>query len=397
VRLPAALRPTRPPAQRRRHDGRHCRRLGALVVLALAAFIGGCAPAARPATPSSPTSPTAIQAASAPTAAATTPASSAAGLRKLRLGLSTTPAPALPESVLWLAKDLGFYEREGLDVELVEVEATPSVLTAMQTGGVDVGDVNAQDVIQLTSRKSMDLRAISSPASSNFFLIAARDTVSSLADLDKKPFGIARVGSLDHVLTAKVLEARGRDPAGPSFVAIGAPAVRAQALVAGRIDATTLSIATWATIAHEPGVKVLVNEHDYFAAAPLINKVDAVTSTVAKTKADELRRFTAAIMKSSRMFASDKNAWVQALRVRRPDLDERATADLWDQFGQAWTTNGQMNLAEYRKTSDFLYDTADFQGVPRIEVRDWADTQFVDAVLHDIGILGDLDVPDRST
>jgi NitT/TauT family transport system substrate-binding protein len=347
-------------------------RLGALLLVA-ALLVGGCA------------------------APATSPTPADAGLRKLRLGLSTTPVPALPESVLWLAKDLGFYEREGLDVDLLEVEATPSVLTAMQTGSVDVGDVSAQDVIQLTARKSMDLRAISSPASSNFFLIAARDNVASLADLEGRPFGIARVGSLDHVLTAKVLEARGPGAAAPSFVAIGAPAIRAQALVAGRIDATTMSIATWATIAHEPGVKVLLSQRDYFEAAPLINKVDAVTGTVAKTKADELRRFTAAIVKTGRLFAGDKAAWVRALRACRPDLDEQGTAELWDQFGGAWTTNGQMNLAEYRKTTDFLYDTADFQGIPRIGVRQWADTEFVDAVLGDIGVAGDLDVPDRSS
>src|SRR5256712_10352248 len=44
---------------------------------------------------------------------------------KLRLGLGSAPAPALPNSVLWLAKDLGFYKREGLDVELTEFQGTP--------------------------------------------------------------------------------------------------------------------------------------------------------------------------------------------------------------------------------------------------------------------------------
>ena len=45
---------------------------------------------------------------------------------KLRLGLGSAPAPALPNSVLWLAKDLGFYAREGLDVDLKEFQGTPS-------------------------------------------------------------------------------------------------------------------------------------------------------------------------------------------------------------------------------------------------------------------------------
>jgi ABC-type nitrate/sulfonate/bicarbonate transport system substrate-binding protein len=45
---------------------------------------------------------------------------------KLRLGMASTPAPPLPNSVNWLAKDLGFYQREGLDVELIEFNGTRS-------------------------------------------------------------------------------------------------------------------------------------------------------------------------------------------------------------------------------------------------------------------------------
>src|SRR5262249_56639449 len=44
---------------------------------------------------------------------------------KLRLGMGSAPAPALPNSVLWLAKDFGVYKRERLDVELKEFQGTP--------------------------------------------------------------------------------------------------------------------------------------------------------------------------------------------------------------------------------------------------------------------------------
>src|SRR5258708_1590278 len=77
---------------------------------------------------------------------------------KLRVGVAVTPPPALPESALWLARDLGFYQKEGLDVEIVEVDATPSVVTAMRTGDVDVGDINYEDVIRLTATKALEMR-----------------------------------------------------------------------------------------------------------------------------------------------------------------------------------------------------------------------------------------------
>ena len=61
---------------------------------------------------------------------------------KLRLGLGSAPAPALPNSVLWLARDLGFYKREGLDVELNEFQGTPLVMAGMVAGDIDVGNVS---------------------------------------------------------------------------------------------------------------------------------------------------------------------------------------------------------------------------------------------------------------
>src|SRR3982074_2374465 len=77
----------------------------------------------------------AVPSATQPSAAGSVPKD----IIKLRIGTATTPPPALPESTLWLARALGFFQKEGLDVEITEVQATPSVITAMRAGEVDVG------------------------------------------------------------------------------------------------------------------------------------------------------------------------------------------------------------------------------------------------------------------
>src|SRR4051794_38111011 len=100
---------------------------------------------------------------------------------RLRLGLGS-PLALLPNSVLWLAKDGGFYQREGLDVELQEVQGTPSVITAMSTGDVDVGNFSPEDVIKLTATNTLALRVIHSAGDTNFFIIVARDSNTSLAE-----------------------------------------------------------------------------------------------------------------------------------------------------------------------------------------------------------------------
>ncbi len=315
---------------------------------------------------------------------------------KLRLGLGSAPAPALPNSVLWLAKDLGFYQREGLDVELNEFKGTPLVIAAMIAGDVDVGNVATSDVIRMNATKSLAMRAIHSPDSRLYFLIAARDEIKSPIALQGKKFAVARIGSVDYTLSMMALKSLGVNPASLTPIAIGTPSTRAQALVAGRVDATTLSLATWVTIQREPGVKVLIDQNTYYETATVVEKVNAVTTKVIEEKPEHLRRFTASILKASRHFAENQDAWVEAITKRRPDIQRADATTLWVGFKTAWAVNGLMNLDAYKKSADFFYQTGALEKVPRIEVAEWADTRFVDAVLKEIGTYANFDPPGRA-
>jgi len=365
----------------------------ALVALALLAAVACHAAAPAPAAPAgSPpaAAPPAAGLTDGPAAAPTAPEA-----LRLRLGLAYTPVSALPLSVLWLAKDLGYYEREGLDVDLLEMPGTPTVVSALLAGDADVGNIATEDVIRLAASGTLDLRALHSPDPRVYFLIAARDGLASAADLAGQTFGIARPGSLDQTMTVLVLQDSGVDPAAVRFVSIGAPSGRAQALVAGQIDATSFSIATFKAIEREPGVKVLVGVDDYFAAAPVVTKVDAAPTRTLRDKPEELRRFTTALLRASRRFADDRQAWVEAMSRRRPDIEPSDLDALWDQFRTSWAVNGALNPAAYRQTTEFVYQSEGFKDVPRIGVPDWVDGRILDRVLGEIGVDGRFDDPGR--
>lgn len=304
---------------------------------------------------------------------------------KLRLGLGSAPAPPLPNSVLWLAKDLGFYAREGLDVELLEFQGTPLAIAALISGDVDAANVSTSDVIRMNASKSQPMRAIHSPDARLYFLIAAREEIKSVAALQGKTFAVSRLGSVDHSLSSIALKALGLNPTSLTMVAMGVPSTRAQALVAGRVDATTLSLGTWITIQKEPSVRVLVDPNTYFENATVVEKVNAVTTKTLDEKPEQLRRFTSAILKASRYFSENQDAWVAALTKRRPDVDRNDAAHLWTGFKSSWAVNGLMNLEAYKKSADFFYQAGLLDKVPKIEVAEWADTRIVDGVLKEIG------------
>src|SRR5712691_11649766 len=56
----------------------------------------------------------------------------------LSIGWGVTPITASPASVLWLADDLGFYAREGLNAELLLIQGTPNLIAGMRSGQIDI-------------------------------------------------------------------------------------------------------------------------------------------------------------------------------------------------------------------------------------------------------------------
>lgn len=176
---------------------------------------------------------------------------------------------------------------------------------------------------------------------------------------------------------------------------MGMPSTRAQALIAGRVDATSISLGTWATVQREPGVKVLVDYNTFFENATVVEKVNAATVKTIEEKPEQLRRFSAAIVKTARHFADNQDPWVNAITKRRAKLERSDAANLWASFRSSWAVNGLMNLDTYKKTAEFYYETAAFEKVPRIEVNEWTDTRFLNDALRELGVFATIDPPGR--
>jgi NitT/TauT family transport system substrate-binding protein len=315
---------------------------------------------------------------------------------KLRLGVTTTPIPALTSSVLWLAKDLGYYQREGLDVDISEFTGAPVGITAIQTGEVDVANLGPLDAIRLNASETMSLRAIGASGSDDFPFIVAHDNIASMADLKGKSYAVSRPGGADDTTIRRMLTANGLAPSDLSFVAVGAPNLRAQALLGGQIDATTVQISTWVTLRNQPGLRVLAALDQIRAVVPNGATLNVVTTRVLNAQPQQLQRFTTAVMKTARLFESNRQAWIDALSARRPDLARSDMEFLWEQFSTAWGVNGFLNLAELQKEADFAYHTTpDLAALPEISTSDWIDTRFVDAALKTIGVYPGFDDPGR--
>ncbi|MHA6298776.1 ABC transporter substrate-binding protein [Devosia sp. CAU 1758] len=311
-----------------------------------------------------------------------------------RLIVTHLEPPLVPNSVMDLAVTLGYFAREGVNVELVRVQQTPSALAALQSGEGEMANVGVDALLQAIAAGAHDFRAVASPNKSLPFLIAAHDDIDSIAALEGTSFGVGRIGSLDHSLSSLVLSQLGGDIETTQIVSLGQPNVRAQALLAGQIQATTMSIGTW-SLPDTSGLHVLVDQEAYYAAAPLVNKVNAVTGTVLSERPEDVAAVIRALIRISRDFAADPQLWVAAMADALPDADIHMLEELAENFAVSWSVNGGMSADELAYTADWLHGTAEFAGLQTPPLEAWVDFAPADGALAVLGVEPGKDPADR--
>lgn len=318
-----------------------------------------------------------------------------ASAEPFRLIVTDLEAPLVPNSVMDLAVSLGYFERENVDVELVRVQQTPLAITALQAGEGEMANIGVDSLLQLVASGQLDLRAVMSPSKSLAFMIVARDAVPDLAGLNGKSFGIGRVGSVDQGLSRQVLASAGVDVDSLEQVALGQPAARAQALAAGQIDATTMSLGTWTTLPDQTGMHVLVDQDAYFKAAPVVSKVNVVLPETLETRREDVVAVVTALTKLARDIAADPKIWVDAMAEIRPDLERADLESLAKAYGQSWSVNGGLSAADLKFTADWNFQSPDFADLEPVDLSRWVDFSIADAVLAELGTAPDMDPADR--
>lgn len=306
----------------------------------------------------------------------------------LTLKLATGEVDINPtaNSILKLAARLGFYEKHGVKVEIVELDGTPQSVAALTSGAVDIADIGIDAAVRLTVDNGLKLKGITSGGFGAAFMIAAKTDITSLDQLVGRSFAIADNGSLDHNLTLAVLRGSGIAEDAPRFVAIGAPAARVQALAAGQVDATTVSAGTFMSIADQPGVHALMSANDFAAYTPNISKFVAALDTTVAEKPEALKRFVAALIDISRTFDEHPEQWVDAVAAAREDLKKEDLARTAKSIGGRWCVNGCFNAAELGKAVDFVYANPEFKDFAKVAVPDITDGSFVQAALDAAGV-----------
>jgi NitT/TauT family transport system substrate-binding protein len=140
---------------------------------------------------------------------------------------------------LWIAKDLGLYEKYGLDVKLVSIAAGSVSLTALLAGNVHLTTDSSSGVVSAVARGA-PVVTVSTNGALPYQLIAL-PTVRSPVDLRGKIIGSSRIGAGTDFLLRRILANLGLTPGKDvSLIPTGVSESekRIQLMFQGKIDAT---------------------------------------------------------------------------------------------------------------------------------------------------------------
>lgn len=183
-----------------------------------------------------------------------------------------------------------------------------------------------------------------------------------------------------------MLRGLGVDPATVTFVPIsGGPAGRGQALIAGQIDATTMSIGAFLGIEDKSNIHVAVTAPEFLALASVLNKVNVVRADYLETNRDDVVAFVTAITQLARDFQANPQAWIDAMRVALPDYSADNLAVVAQQLNGLWSVNGGMDLPTIEAAVVTAYGGPDLAGMRMVTIDEWVDFTIADDVIAALG------------
>ena len=134
-----------------------------------------------------------------------TGAARAAEAKKIVMGYSTVGAMA---AGMWMAKEIGAYEKYGIDAELIYISSGPTVVQSLLGGDV-VGGIAATNAVIAAVLRGAPLVSVLSTCNRPYHRLWVQPEIKTFDDLKGKILGVTRFGSVTDNLTRMLLKKYG--------------------------------------------------------------------------------------------------------------------------------------------------------------------------------------------
>jgi len=324
------------------------------------------APTTAPAAASAPTTAPAAVGSTAPGPVATKPPTNPTERMSLVFGGAVTP-PNMVHMAPYVAKDMGFFDEVGLDVDMKSFEGGVAALRGGISGGLDVV-ATSSDPLFAAIQQGAPVKAIGTYAPKLSVVMMATPDIKTPSDLKGKKIGIQGVGGFADVMSRLVLAGASISPNDVQFIDV-ATANRVTAMAGGQTDAAVLHVDQYYNaLSVNPNFNVLARMWevvpDWWYSAFV------ATDDVRTKKREAMVRFMTAVIKAQRFMytnpAEFKKVAVDNTKAK-PEVVDKAYDDLVK--AGVWSVNDGMpqKLIDYTIGKEIEVGTIKAEGKPSYE------------------------------
>lgn len=319
--------------------------------------------------------------AAASVAAAGTATSHAQKLTTVRIGLALIP-PKMTFIGFYVARDMGFFKQDGLDVKLMSEGDGVKSLRGAAAGAFDMAATSADDVIAAAAQGG-HLTSVWGYAMPLDTTLVADQSVKTLADLKGKKIAITDPGGFADVQVRAVLQMAHISPKDVSIISFSDRSAFVPSIVSGRIDAAPFHVDDGFT-AQSQDPKLHVVAAVYKSLPNWWYGSLAVTDTYLKSNAATIGRVIAAMDQADRWIYTHR-AQTIAIGVKETQESKAAVTKAYDFLRAAheWTVNTGLEKSRVMSTMQYEHKLGEIPRVPSYD--EVANLSIVNAVLQRIG------------
>jgi NitT/TauT family transport system substrate-binding protein len=251
---------------------------------------------------------------------------------KVRLSISALDVSFLTAGV---ASKRGFFKDEGLDVEVIRMNANVSI-PALSTGDIDYTMVFAS-VIRGALR-GLPMKVVASFMDSSTHMLIARPEHKSVKDLKGKILGVSTFGATADVAARMMIRHSGVDPEREiKIIALGADRARFAALKEGIVDVIVISPPADSE-AKKLGFNVLARTYELFTFP--FTGIGTTTKKL-REKPDEVKRMIKAGIRANRYVRENRDGAIQVM-MEWGKTDRESAANTYDSTWRIFSEDGGM-------------------------------------------------------
>jgi NitT/TauT family transport system substrate-binding protein len=284
--------------------------------------------------------------------------------RKVAVGV---PVLDVTQSALYVARDRGYYQKEGLEVDLILMRGGVAN-QALIAGNVEFTTVPTAGL--QAALQGAPLKVVLSTFHKPMFWLYSRPEIRNVKDLSGKKVAVSSLGAAGDSALRELIKKNGMDENREvAILAIGTTATRLGALSTGVVDAAMMTFPHNIT-AGESGFRELVS----FIASDIIQLQGAIVTREGLLGSDPgvVEKFLRATIKGIIYYSTNRSGAVPIL-ARNTHSQEILAAKVYDLVKPALTPEGILSDDLQKRVMAPLFE--------RINKRDVSSSRFFDFTL----------------